>query len=90
VQWNLSDGVQTTSAGSCGTANGVYFGDYATTSTGNGGLISGLDLAVGGGATETFTLPKAVKMIESTGDACRGATFSMKLTVNGVSVAPSN
>jgi hypothetical protein len=89
VKWNLSDGVQTTSAGTCGN-NGVYFGDYGTSATGNGGLISGLDLKVGAGATETFTLSNAVKMLDSVGDECQGATFSMKLKVNGVSVAPSN
>ncbi|MEV6844781.1 hypothetical protein [Actinoplanes sp. NPDC051411] len=89
VQWKQSDGVQTTSAGSCGN-NGVYFGDYATSTSGNGGLISGLDLKVGANGDATFTLPKAVKMLEGTGDECQGATFSMKLTVNGVSVAPSN
>jgi hypothetical protein len=90
VKWNLSDGVQTTSAGTCGN-NGVYFGDYsAAGSSGNGGLISGLDLNVAAKSDATFTLHKAVKMLEGTGDECQGATFSMKLTVNGVSVAPAN
>jgi hypothetical protein len=61
VQWNLSDGVQTTSAGTCSN-NGVYFGDYATSLTGDGGLISGLDLNVAAKSDATFTLHKAVKM----------------------------
>ncbi|HEY0533632.1 MAG TPA: hypothetical protein VGD29_18755 [Actinoplanes sp.] len=89
MPWNLSDGVQTTSAGTCGD-NGVYFGDYATSSTGNGGLISGLDVNVAAKSDATFTLHKAVKMLEGTGDERQGATFGMKLTAKGVSVAPSN
>ncbi len=38
-----------------------------------------------GGAAETFTLPRGVKMTNRSDNACQGATFTIPLRVTGVS-----
>ncbi|MBM2619101.1 hypothetical protein JIG36_26445 [Actinoplanes sp. LDG1-06] len=88
LTWKPSDGVQTvaTVAGSVCGNNGVYFGDFSTSTIGSGGVLSGLDLYVPGGESKSFELKKAVRMINNAENGCQGATFSIPLKATGESV----
>lgn len=60
----------------------------ATCDAGSGVTLTnqtGLSLAVGAGATETFSLAGAVSMSTSVVNACQGATFSIPVTVTAAS-----
>jgi len=48
---------------------------------------SGLSLALGAGATNTFTLTGAVAMSNASANACQGAVFSIPVDVSAVSNA---
>ncbi|GAA4597053.1 hypothetical protein BJY16_002230 [Actinoplanes octamycinicus] len=65
----------TTTGGSCAPAN-VSFANQA-----------GLQLNVPKGESKTFTLSKVVHMVADAEDGCQGATFTVAVTLAGVSAA---
>jgi hypothetical protein len=88
IKWTPSDGVAATPvAGSVCNNTGVYFGDFSTGPVGSNGLLSGLNLPLGAGETKTFTLEKAVRMINNSENGCQGATFAIPVKVSGESDA---
>ncbi|WP_250001460.1 hypothetical protein [Actinoplanes sp. M2I2] len=89
LQWTPADGVQVARVQPGSTCNntGVYFGDFSAGPIGTNGLLSGLELDLGAGETKTFTLPKAVHMINNSEDGCQGAVFSIKVKATGASNA---
>jgi hypothetical protein len=89
IVWNPADGAQAVSVlpgNVCGNT-GIYFGDFSQNTIGTNGVLSGLSLKLDAGETNTFTLPKSVRMINNVEDGCQGAKFAIKVKVTGASDA---
>jgi hypothetical protein len=74
VSQTASTSITSDKGASCNSSTGVTF----TTQ-------SGLSLALGAGATQTFTLTGAVSMSNASANACQGAVFSIPVDVTAVS-----
>jgi hypothetical protein len=95
ITWKPADGVRASGGiGFCGNT-GVSFGDFSTDTAGSNGMLSGLRLAnaaggqikVGAGETVQVTLSKSVRMTNRSDSGCQGATFSIPISMLGVSDA---
>jgi hypothetical protein len=74
VSQTASTSITSDKGASCNSSTGVTFSTQ-----------SGLSLALGAGATQTFTLNGAVAMSNASANACQGAIFSIPVDVAAVS-----
>ena len=90
IVWNPADGVAATPLPGRNCNNtGVYFGDFSAKTIGSNGVlgVAGSNMIVDKDGSASFTLSKAVRMINNSEDGCQGATFRIPVKVYGESAA---